>query len=246
MDYPEITFTMTTCRRLELFKRTMESFRKTCRDQDLIKHWIISDDGSSESDIEEMRRLCPEFTILQSPGRGQAKNLNNLFAAVKTEWFFGCEDDWLFLKEDNYIRKMLDVAFDDERIKNVTLRHWEGGYEVKSKKDLEFHYNLHWFSQFDHGNMPIESVQILCEKTNCNWFGYTLNPGLQHLPTVKRLGAYETWTKPLGYGRMGLEDDRCFDRPQAIKYLTMGLRTACLMGKYIEHIGDGRSAYAAN
>lgn len=241
MDYPGITFTMTTCRRLELFKRTMESFRRTCKDQDLIKHWIISDDGSSESDIEEMRRLCPEFTILRSPERGQAENLNNLFGAVQTEYFFHNEDDWLFLKEDHYIRKMFDVAFNDQRIKNVTLRHWQG-YEVNRPGGMK--YNLHWFSQFDYNHMPVEAIEILCNKTNCNWFGYTLNPGLQHLPTVKRLGKYETWTKPLGYGRMGLEDPRCFDRPQAISYLTMGLRTACLSENYIEHIGGDNSVYS--
>lgn len=243
MNYPKITFTMTTCRRLDLFKKTIESFRRTCLDQDLISDWIISDDGSSQNDIAEMKRLCPEFTILHSPGRGQAANLNNLFGAVKTIWAIHVEDDWLFIKPDNYIRKMFDIAFDDERIKNVTLRYWEGGYESKCKANPELRYNLHWFSQFNHGNMPVESVKILCEKSNCNWFGYTLNPGLQHMPTVKRLGKYETWTKPLGYGRMGCEDARCFDRPQAIKYLTMGLRTANLCEKYIEHIGGDKSAY---
>ena len=233
---------MTTCRRLNLFKQTMESFRRVCRDQDLIKHWIIADDGSDEADIEEMRKLCPEFAILRSPQRGQADNLNTLFGAVETEWFFHCEDDWLFFREGNFIRKMFDVAFDDPKIKNVTLRHWTGN-EVESKKTSGLRYNVHKFSQFDFGGRTLEDMEEWSAKTNCNWFGYTLNPGLQHLPTVKRLGPYERWTKSLGYGHMGKENERCFDRPQAIKYLTMGYKTANLAEEYIRHIGEDVSAY---
>jgi hypothetical protein len=245
-DYPKITFTITTSRRLDLFKCTTDSFFYTCMDKDLITDWIISDDGSSTEDIAEMQRMCPEFTILRSPGKGQAENLNNLFAAVKTPIFFHCEDDWLFIKKDNYIRKMLDVMADDETIKNVTLRYWQGG-EVESQKTLGLRYNVHKFGQFYHGDLSPEAIQEKTDKTDCNWYGYTLNPGLQHLPTIKRLGPYVPWSKPVGYYHdpgLGEEDySRFFDRAQAIKYLTMGFKRANLLNQYIQHIGADNSAY---
>ncbi len=42
-----ITFTMTTCKRLDLFVPTMNSFLRCCTDRHLISRWIIVDDNSS-------------------------------------------------------------------------------------------------------------------------------------------------------------------------------------------------------
>jgi hypothetical protein len=223
-EYPKITFTITTCKRLHLFLNTMASFFENCLDIDLIDRWILSDDHSSISDIQHIKNTYPMFEIYHSPSRGQAHNLNTLFSKVETEWFFHCEDDWDFIQKGHFIRELFDVAYEDHMIKNIVLRHWTGN-EIISK-DQTFTYNVHKYRP------EINDSKIILT-TDSKWFGYSLNPGLQHKPTVDKLGLY----------RENLQIPRYFDRSAAIKYLTLGYKRANLLTKYIEHTGGNISAY---
>lgn len=223
MNYPNITFTCTTFNRLPLFLKTMDSFLETCLDKDLITEWIVSDDGSKDQDLQVMKNLYPFLAIHRNPKRGQASNLNNLFSKVNTEWFFHCEDDWLFNIKDNYIRKLFDIVLENSDIKNATLRHWEGGVERKTISGMKFNIHVH------NPDVPRREH----EKNDAWWCGYTLNPGLQHRPTIDLLGKYN-------------ESEivkRTWDRPQAQMYFALGFKRANLLGHYIEHIGDNQSAY---
>jgi hypothetical protein len=207
----------------------MDSFLENCLDKGLISRWLVCDDHSSNEDIVEMKRRYPFLEIIKSPGRGQAASINHLFSQVETEWFFHCEDDWLFIKKDNFLQKLFDVAFDDYWIKNVTLRYWTGNL-VKSKKTRGLAYNVHQY-------IPDQYAKAVWEKNDCKWYGYTLNPGLQHKPTVDKLGKYN-----IEYNI----NSRFWDRPPAVKYLTLGFKRANLLDKYIEHIGEGNSAYSGD
>jgi hypothetical protein len=222
---PKVTFTMTTGGRLNLFLRTMKTFHECCLDKDLITDWIISDDRSSNEDIHAMKQYYPEFTIHRSPKPGQAANLNNLFSKVKTEHFLHYEDDWETISKGHFIREMFDVMDADPKIKNVILRYWQGPLIVKG----DLRYRGHYFNRKLGLGMSAYS--------DTGWYGYSLNPGLQHLPTVQKLGKYD-------------EDfditDRYWDRPQAKKYMAMGLRRANLCREYVKHIGELRSAYERN
>lgn len=223
--YPKITFTMTTFKRFKLFVTTMNSFLDTCLDRDLICKWIVSDDGSDPVYIKMMKTLYPFLTIVKNPGIGQAANLNNLFSLVDTEYFFHSEDDWLFKVKDNYIWKMMDVMFENPKIKNITLRYWEGGESAITSTGVP--YNIHIYNP----DVPKEEI---C-KNDAWWCGYTLNPGMQHKPTVDLLGKYDEALNP---------HKRNWDRPQAIKYSELGLKRGNLLNpNYIEHLGDSQSAY---
>jgi hypothetical protein len=222
--YPKIEFTMTCGRRKDLFMETFESFLRCCLDQDLITRWIISDDGSTPEDLLDIKLEYPFLEIYSNKFNSQAANLNFLFNQVRTEWFFHCEDDWLFLKEDHFIRKMFDVASTDSRIRNVVLRGWNGPFIKVGNVE----YRMHVY----HPNGALALVEF----NDWRWFGYSLNPGLQHLPTVKEIGKYPVDTT-------GLPHPRYFDRPPAIAYSLLGYKRANLLEPYISHIGQGRSVY---
>ncbi len=225
-----LTFTITTSRRLDLFIRTMDSFLKNCLDKSKIGRWVCSDDRSSLDDIHEMQSRYPFLEIHQLPPhrKGQAANLNNVFSLVNTDWFFHCEDDWEFIKEGDILTALLRITEDDKRIRNVTLRYWECTYV----RHGSLGYRIHVYSKKNSpGN--IQSADMA-------WWGYTLNPGLQHLPTIKRLGPYDEKHSIQG------DRGRFFDRPQAQKYWQLGLKRANLMEKYIEHIGGDNSVYETN
>ena len=94
----KVTVTITTGRRIELFAIMMAGLMRTCYDLDLVERWIVCDDGSTDIELEWMKKEWPFLEIHRNPGVGQAASLNFLFSEVKTEWFLHLEDDWGWLK----------------------------------------------------------------------------------------------------------------------------------------------------
>lgn len=219
-EYPKVTLIMTSGKRPELFIRTVESFLENCLDRDLIKEWICCDDDTDKKSLDRIKRKYPFIKIYPSPNHNQASSLNFLLSRVRTEWFLQTEDDWQFIKKDNFIRKMFDIAFDDEKIKSVGLRFWEGIF-VKSN-DLE--YRVHAYLPDEKGDGGW--------KNNWGWYGYSLNPSLQHLSTIRKLGKYSEEIT-----------ERGFDKEIAKGYYDSGYRVANLNGEYIRHIGEAKSLY---
>lgn len=221
-DDPSVTFTMTAGRRLSLFRRTMDSFLANCLDQDLICRWLVSDDRSSPDDVRLMREAYPFLEIRRSPKAGQPASLNYLFSLVGTEWAFHVEDDWEFVCPGHFIRETIDIAQSDPRLRNVIVRGWDGIRIIDDGREFIGHY----FD--DHARRQRGTA------TDCWWYGYSLNPGLQHMPTVRELGPYDEAAV-----------NRKFDRPAAVKYREMGLLRASTVTGYVKHIGESNPAWEA-
>lgn len=92
----DITFVITSCKRLDLFCETMDKFFYHCEDVHLIKKWICVDDNSSEKDRKQMRKKYPfmHFIMKTPEQRGHAKSLNMVLDNVKTKYVIFFEDDW--------------------------------------------------------------------------------------------------------------------------------------------------------
>ena len=72
-----VTLTITSCRRLHLFEKTVNSFLSCCGDLEAIGRWICIDDGSSEEDRRRMEELYPffEFVFKEPSEKGHAKSM---------------------------------------------------------------------------------------------------------------------------------------------------------------------------
>ena len=118
---PLITFTITTCKRLDLFIPTMTSFLNCCQDLDLISEWICVDDNSSQKDRDKMKELFPFFNFVwkDQTNKGHPQSLNILQNMVKTPYVLHMEDDWLFIEKRNYITDALEVMGDNDRMLQV-------------------------------------------------------------------------------------------------------------------------------
>jgi len=206
----------------------MESFLANCLDKDLIVRWLVSDDGSSDYDFYAMKRKYPFIEFYRSKKEGQPASLNHLFSKVETEWFFHLEDDWLFCWPDRFIEKLFDIAFDDEKIKNVVLTNWKPlnpGLFKTTKGGVG--YVIHKFD-------PTVSDEDQ-EATDSGWFGLSLNPGLQNTAVIKSLGKFDESLPAT---------TRLWDKAQAKAYMKMGYKRASLSeGRlYVKHMG-GQSLY---
>ena len=111
---------LTTCKRLNLFRRTATSLLKALGDDyrpgydqsggcgrldPLVCRIVVVDDGSPIEDIAAMALEFPSFEFVLKPAhlRGHARSLNLLLSLVRPRpreesgYFMYLEDDWLFL-----------------------------------------------------------------------------------------------------------------------------------------------------
>ena len=231
----DLTFTITTCRRRELFERTMDSFLENCLDHHLISRWICVDDASSHEDRQLMRERYPffEFIYKDSDEVGHAKSMNRLLAEVTTKHWLHFEDDWQTVKPGNYISHAMAVLDDnDSLIQCVLNRNYAeildnynivGGHLVVSQ-DQKTVYRVH-----DFINPASPEFKSLLEEnpgrlTNAYWPGFSLMPSLLRRSAFDSLGSFNP-----GAGH--------FERDMADRALKKRWLTACIDDLTMLNIG---------
>jgi len=112
---PLVTFAITSCKRFNMFEKTINSFLNSCTDILRITNWLCVDDNSSEEDRIKMRELYPFFTFYfktpEETGIHISMNtINNyVIKEFKTPFLFYLEDNWKFFVKKNYISECIEV-----------------------------------------------------------------------------------------------------------------------------------------
>lgn len=231
----DLTFTITTCRRRELFERTMDSFLENCRDHHLIHRWICVDDGSNEEDRLEMRERYPffEFIYKDGPEIGHAKSMNRILTEVRSKYWLHFEDDWQVIKPGSYISHAMAVLDDNNSLIQCVLnRNYAeildnynivGGHLVVSQ-DQKTVYRIH-----DFINPASQEFKSLLEQnpgrlTNAYWPGFSLMPSLLRRSAFDGLGSFNP-----GAGH--------FERDMADRAMDHGWKTSCFDDLTMLNIG---------
>ena len=107
---PLVTLTITTCKRFDLFEKTINSIIN-CFDIELIDFWFCVDDNSSDEDRKTMQRLYPFFTFYfkTKEEKGHPRSMNIIKKHLKTPYQLHLEDDWKFFVKRSFIKNALDV-----------------------------------------------------------------------------------------------------------------------------------------
>ena len=98
----KVTFVLTSCGRLDLLERTLDSFFKW--NTYPIERYIITEDSADKSVFEECERLNREKYgnklefIFNYEKLGQSASIDKAYSMVDTEYIFHCEEDWEFYR----------------------------------------------------------------------------------------------------------------------------------------------------
>lgn len=226
---PIVTFTITTCKRYDLFEKTMNSFLNCCTDLHLIGNWFCIDDNSSEEDRKKMKQNYPFLTFYfkNQNEKGHCKSMNIIREIVNSPYIFHMEDDWQFFIKDNYITKCLEVLNISDNIgqclinKNYseTEKDWiiGGGQLKKLNKNIyyihEHNADLNNFYE-KYGHVP-----------NCAyWKHFSFRPSLLKRSIYENIGIFN-------------ENSNHFEMEYAERYTDKGYISAFLPGIYSLHIG---------
>jgi GR25 family glycosyltransferase involved in LPS biosynthesis len=193
-----ITVSITSCKRLDLFQKTMNSFLRCCTDVELVSRWLCVDDNSSDEDRAKMQEEYPfmEFYFKTPAEKGHPQSMNIIMNLVDTPYLFHMEDDWQFFCERPFLNNCLEVLDDNpmygqclinrnygELPEDITLA---GGIPKQTSSGLR--YYIHEYTT------DVASFQQKYPgRLNCAyWPYYSLRPGLNRMSALKSVGLYNT------------------------------------------------------
>lgn len=227
---PFITCTITTCKRLDLFIKTMDSFLSTCTDIHLISKFICVDDNSFEKDREVMEKKYPFFQFVwKTPEeKGHAKSMQMLTSMVDTPYMLHLEDDWQFFDGLDMITDAIEVLNDDPQIGQVLFNQNYaelpdnipvGGHEKYTPDKLRYFIHEHCVNDAERANFSRKYPGGM----HCNyWPHFSLRPSLIRTNIFKHIG---------------FEDIISFEQNFGLNYVKHLYCSAFLQGARCKHIG---------
>jgi glycosyltransferase involved in cell wall biosynthesis len=211
--YTNVTLVLTSCNRLDLLKKTINSIPKTTLDK--IPKKILVDDSADQQCFEQLKEenengyLKDWVLLLNEEKRGQAASIDRAYSEVQTEYVFHCEDDWYF-SDGDFIDRSLPILEKYDNVLQVTFRsdspHPVCDEIYEECTDSEF--------------------EVLIPGYN-GWPGFTYNPNLF------RFSAYQEIKPIIGKS----------EKDVGLIYKDKGLFTVALTHRTVSHSGNGRHVY---
>lgn len=205
-----ITFTITSCNRINLLEQTIESFLNL--NNYPIDEYIMSDDSGNDETNELLNlKFGDKFKIIKNnPRLGLSKSLDNLFTQSKNEYIFHCEDDWQFDINPNFISDSLEILEENSNIHQVYVRHrYDYSHPISSEV-------IHTTNLIPYRLL----TQSYGEGSTRVWNGYSWNPGLRRKSDYLKMF-------PDGISKFGYEYE-CANHTKQFNYLSATLEnTSC-------------------
>ena len=249
-----VTLSITSCKRLHLFEKTIKSFYDNCEDNFSISHIYHFDDSSANEDRLKMetilRFLFPSAHLHNYRFDGQSFPGKKRHCYVMIEWLnvmksgnffnFHLEDDWLFNSKfslyelRNFLEMKSEAAY-------VGVSQFLRDFPDDMKAEIEGNY-WKWYYDPDKellSNLFLDTKTM--EKTNIdgfwcyfiNWPYFGFRPGLWNTSKLE------------GVEKFNCELDSSFELDFAVDLAKKHV-SYCRIDSICEHIGNESSAYDIN
>lgn len=247
-----VTLTVTSCKRLDLFERTINSFLNCCNDIERIERFVCIDDNSSPEDRQRMQARYPFFEfILKGPEeKGHARSMNRLLETVRTPYWLHLEDDWHYIVATDYVSRAIGILEQEPTLAQVVFnrnyaellehRALVGGM-VRRHPERAFRYVLHEHTPEGPERDAFFARHPVGSRSNTWWPHFSLQPSLMDVARIRSVGSFD-------------EKGGSFEQEFARRFLRAGWRTAffdnvvCFhIGRLISERGSGKkNAYELN
>jgi len=228
----EVTVVLTSCGRLDLLTRTIESFNKF-NTYPITKFLLIDDSGDKKFKEEAnkiLSSLLKEYDyslIFNKKRQGQIKSIDYAYNLVETQYIFHLEDDWKFYQSYfiEHSFKLMDV---DSKLITVWLRELNDTMDHPVGKDYKFVTYL-------EDNQPLFVSKFFYLEDFKGWSGFTFNPGLRRYKDYKTISPFTNHIsdKLVNIPESLLEIELAISK----KYGDLGFKAAIFENGYVRHIG---------
>ena len=222
----QILISFTTCKRLDLFKETLNSILNNWMDLEIITNWFCVDDNSSIEDRQFMKSTYPwlEYYMKTPEEKGHRASMNIIWAKLHTmqpTYWIHLEDDFLFHHQMDYIKPaMAFLSKNNHNVKQIvfnrnyaeTIEHYNSkGHLPSSVPNIV----LHDHRPYDQTNHYMNSHY---------WPHYSFRPAMTLVQPILLLGNYDS-------------ANQFFERDYANNWNEAGYKTAFFDRITHRHIG---------
>ena len=188
-----VLLSITSCKRYDLFYKTVNSFLLNCKDIHKINYFFCVDDNSSKEDRKNMLLNFPFFKFLfkNNSQKGHLNSMNIIWDKLnllKPTFWIHLEDDWLFFKPSFYVQNSIDFLISHKHL-NIHQILFNKNYG-----EIFEHYNL-------LGGKPILNNQFLLhikDEPNLNgrnsayWPHFSFRPSMSFVETILLIGNFNS------------------------------------------------------
>lgn len=216
-----ISLVITSCGRVELLKRTFDSFMRY-NDVPLSQIVLIDDSGDNHKHdliLKYFNRYNLDLDIrliFNETNIGQVNSIDRAYERVTSDLIFHLEEDWEFIRS-GFMSQSLEIINNFPKIFTVWLRGTEdtNGHGVElalfEKNGVKYRY-------------------MATHQVGGCWHGYTWNPGMRRLRDYQKVAPYSNFICEGDFA--ALTECRIGQR-----YFEKGFNSVSLLDKYVKHIG---------
>lgn len=223
------SFSITTCKRNDLFIETMNSFLENFQDKHLIGYWLCVDDNSSEEDRKAMVKLFPFFRFIfkSEKDKGHPISMDVITKIITTPYLIHIEDDRVLVNKTHHLSAIIDIFETDENIGQICFNHnytesveddIKGGDLCKSRNNLFFYKHVYHQLKKDQ----VEYTQKVKGRT-CSYY-----PHFSLSPSVIRTSIFK---------HVQFLNEPSFEFNFGLRFLKANYYTAFLPGFHFAHKG---------
>jgi len=214
----EVTVVVTSCNRIGLLKKTIESFL-AMNDYPIAEFIIIDDSGNAEAH-RRINELYPNYTrIFNGKNEGLIDSIDRAYSMIKTPYIFHFEDDWEFIK-GGFISQALKIIQMNHLVMQVWISNIHGqpvDSEVRIADSIEYRY------------ASLDGMDHL-------WHGFTFHPSLRSVRVYKEAAPWSQWSPPTDF--LALRECKIGE-----EYFRRSYRAAVLMEEHCVHKGGADSTW---
>lgn len=234
-----IVFSITTCKRYDLFEKTINSFLNCCNDSHLIGQWLCVDDNSNEEDRNKMKKNYPFFKFIwkneEQKGHHISMNIiRDYLLDIGATHVLHCEDDFHYFQKRNYITdslKILDGNVNDKVGQVLFNRNYseadfsqrkiKGGFLRTLQDGTRYIIHEHYESGTPEYNDFLNRYKG--QGTCAYWEGFSFRPSVLKVSVLRDVGTYYYTDH--------------FERAYAVEYKLRGYKSAFFDAHCCIHIG---------
>jgi len=251
-----IGVSITTSKRLDLFKITIETLSKHCKDSHLIKTVLHFDDSSSHEDRLEMESTLrinfPSAKIYNFRFGPESISSKKRHIEIMKIWkdkvcdlcdyVFHTEDDWKF-DTDFRISDIVSFMRSKSNVAYIGVSQELREFPDEIKPEIESDY---WQWHFDKDKPLLENLfldkRIMKKSGDPNFWCYYINwPYFGFRPGLWDTGKLSNFNWERNPDDSGMSEELWFAKNLSEKYMSY-----CLIQNTCEHIGISNSAYDIN
>jgi hypothetical protein len=216
-----ITVVLTSCGRLDLLARTIQSFMQF-NTYPISEYMIVEDSGDPIIATKIIDTFPDWDLIFNHKKRGVIHCIDDAYSHVKTPYIFHLEDDWEFTK-GGFIEDSLKILESNPNILQVWLR---------GENDPNGH-------PIEPEVKEVQGVKFRMVSTHQwgVWHGFSFNPGLRRLSDYNLIAPYSSvYIDQYSMLNQGVQENHI----GRVYFEQYSFRVATLLSEYCIHIGQGR------